>query len=96
MKDKLVFLFIFILSFDVMADKGMKAHEIDKTRPYIDRGMMLDYRIIKLRMKYKKEVEKDTFLMPERVKRKIQREVDEYNYWLKRGRRLNYRWRRDD
>ena len=39
-------------------------------------------------------VRRDTFLMPERVKKKIQHEIDAYRHWLIRGRRLNYRYRR--
>ena len=90
----IVFFYVLMMVLAAFADRGMKVHEVDKTRPHIDRAITLNYKILKTRMDHVDLVRRDTFKMPERVKKKIQREVDEYRYWLNRGRRLNYRYRR--
>ena len=90
-----IFLFIlFMIVVAVYGDTGMKIYKIDKTRPHIDRAITLNYTILKTRMDHVDLVRRDTFLMPERVKKKIQHEIDAYRYWLIRGRRLNYKYRR--
>ena len=87
----IIFFYVLLMALAAFADRGMKSNEIDKTRPVIDRGIMLDYEIMKIRMKHVELIKKDTFLMPDSVKRKIQFEVDSYRHWLIRGRHLRQR-----
>ena len=87
----IVFFYALMMALSAFADKGMRRHEVDKTRPTIDRGIMLDYEIMKIRMKHVDLIKRDTFLMPESVKRKIQFEVDSYRHWLIRGKHLRQR-----
>ena len=90
----IIFLFIvFMLVVAVYGDTGMKIYKIDKTRPHIDRAITLNYTILKTRMDHVDLVRRDTFLMPERVKKKIQHEIDAHRYWLIRGRHLRQRRR---
>ena len=87
----IIFFYGLMMCLAAFADKGMRGYEVDKTRPVIDRGIMLDYEIMKIRMKHVDLIKKDTFLMPESVKRKIQFEVDSYRHWLIRGKHLRRR-----
>ena len=87
----ILFYVLLIVFAAVYGDTGMRRYEVDKTRPVIDRGIMLDYEIMKIRMKHVDLIKKDTFLMPESVKRKIQFEVDSYRHWLIRGKHLRQR-----
>ena len=81
----IIFFYVSLMVFAAFADRGMKIHEIDKTRPHIDRSIEINYTILKIRMDHVDLVRRDTFLMPESVKRKIQQEIHHRRYRMLRG-----------